>query len=150
LAKPTVYRESASAPWVRDGTLDPEVTFDLACLLMEWAPVNPVVRELAEESVEGTDLGSLADLARTLAGSGFEPGFELEPGLRTGLEQALEAVRAAMRATGLAGPVRLVVHDGTEPAHAFVSCLGSAGRVTVLHITLETGPTSRWKRVQRL
>jgi len=126
------------------------VTFDLACLLMEWAPVNPVVRELAEESVEGTDLGSLADLARTLAGSGFEPGFELEPGLRTGLEQALEAVRAAMRATGLAGPVRLVVHDGTEPAHAFVSCLGSAGRVTVLHITLETGPTSRWKRVQRL
>ena len=29
---------------------------------------------------------------------------------------------------------------GSEPAHAFVSCRGSAGRVTVLHITLETGP----------
>ena len=46
-----------------------------------------------------------------------------------------------MRATGLAGPVRLVVQDGNEPAHAFVSCLGSAGRATVLHLTLETGPT---------
>ena len=30
---------------------------------MEWAPVNPVVRELAEERVEGTGLGSLADLS---------------------------------------------------------------------------------------
>jgi len=72
---------------------------------------------------------------------GFEPGFELEPGLRAGLERALEAVQAAMRATGLAGPVRLVVQDGNEPADAFVSCRGSAGRATVLHITLETGPT---------
>jgi hypothetical protein len=81
---------------------------------MEWAPVNPVVRELAGESVEGTDLGSLADLARTLAGSGFEPRFELEPGLRAGLERALAAVQAAMRATGLAGPVRLVVQDGND------------------------------------
>lgn len=38
------------------------------------------------------------------------------------------------------GTGRIWHPTGSEPAHAFVSCLGSAGRVTVLHITLETGP----------
>jgi len=82
---------------------------------MEWAPVNPVVRELAEESVEGTDLGSLADLARTLAGSGFEPRFELEPGLRAGLERALPSrLPCAQPALlGLSGQLSRMAMTGT-------------------------------------
>ena len=46
-----------------------------------------------------------------------------------------------MRAACLAGPVWLVVQDGNELAYAFVSYLSSAGRATVLYITLETGLT---------
>ncbi|HCU92543.1 MAG TPA: hypothetical protein DHU96_07275 [Actinobacteria bacterium] len=66
------------------------------------------MHELAEQSVAGTDPARLADLAgRVLAESGFEPGFDAEPRLLGELEQALEAVRADLRATGLAGPVRL-------------------------------------------
>jgi hypothetical protein len=110
---------------LRDGTLNTEMAFDLACFLMEWAPADPVVRELAEESVAGTDPGRLAGLARrTLEVSGFGPGFGLEPQLLAPLERALEAVQADMRATGLDGPVRLVVQEGVVPGHAFAEFRG--------------------------
>jgi hypothetical protein len=99
---------------LRDGGLDPEATFDLACILMDWGTSSPAVHELAEQSVAGTDPAWLADLAgQVLEESGFQPGFDTEPRLLAGLEDALEAVKADMRATGLAGPVGLAfVDDG--------------------------------------
>ena len=48
---------------LRDGGLEPEATFDLACILMDWGPASPAVRQLAEQSVAGTDPVLLADLA---------------------------------------------------------------------------------------
>lgn len=90
---------------LRDGGLDPEAAFDLACVLMDRGTSSRAVHELAEQSVEGTDPVRLADLAgQVLAESGFQPGFDTEPRLLAELEDALEA---DMNATGLAGPVRL-------------------------------------------
>jgi hypothetical protein len=97
---------------LRDGGLAPEATFDLACFLMDWAPGSPVVQELAEQSVAGTDPARLAGLAgQVLAECGFQPDFDTEPRLLAVLEDALEAVRADMRATGLTGPVGLSFED---------------------------------------
>lgn len=106
---------------LRDGTLDPEATFDLACFLMECGRPDPVIRELAEQSAGAADPAVLADLARrTLEAVEFEPGFALEPWLLAGLEQALQTVSADLRATGLTGAVRLVVKDSSGPPRAFV------------------------------
>lgn len=113
---------------LRDGDLDPEATFDLACFLIDWGPFGPAVHELAEQSVAGTDPARLADMAgRVLEESGFEPDFDAEPRLLGELEQALEAVKADMRATGLAGPVRLgfVEDQGSYPRNVFASFRGS-------------------------
>lgn len=97
---------------LRDDGLDLEATFDLACLLMDWGPPSQAVRELAEESVAGTDPVRLADLAgRVLEEHGFQPDFDTEPRLLGELEDALEAVKADMRATGLPGQVRLAFVD---------------------------------------
>jgi hypothetical protein len=113
---------------LRDGTLDPEATFDLACFLLEWAPPDAVVRELAEQSAWGDDPARLAELARqTLEAAEFGPGFALEPRLLARLEQALQIVSADLRATGLTGPARLVLNDGGEPSHAFVEFGGTFG-----------------------
>ena len=113
---------------LRDGTLDPEATFDLACFLMEQGRPEPVIRELAEQSAAGTDPALLADLARrTLEAVEFEPGFAAEPRLLAGLEQALQTVSADLRATGLTGPARLVVLEGSAPPHAFVEFGGKFG-----------------------
>ena len=38
---------------VRDGVVDCEVVFDLACLLMGWGQPDPVVEELAALAAEG-------------------------------------------------------------------------------------------------
>ena len=93
---------------LRDGDLDPEATFDLACLLTDsWPfslPVADVARQLAELSVSAPDSVRLADLAgQLLEELGFQPGIDNEPRLLTLLEDALEAVKADMRATGLGG-----------------------------------------------
>ncbi len=113
---------------LRDGTLDPEATFDLACFLIEQGQPDLVIRELAEQSAAGTDPALLADLARrTLEAVEFEPGFSVEPQLLAGLEQALQAVSADLRATGLTGPARLVVLEGSAPPHAFVEFGGKFG-----------------------
>jgi hypothetical protein len=116
---------------IRDGGLDPEVTFDLASFLMDWAPSSPAVRQLAEQSMTGTDPARLADLAaQVLADSDFEPGFAAEPRRLAELERALKAVQADMHATGLAGPVRLVVLQDTPPRHAFAEFRGSYGHTS--------------------
>jgi hypothetical protein len=113
---------------LRDGALDAEAAFDLACFLMDWGPFSPAVHELAEQSAAGTDPARLADLAgRVLEESEFEPGFDAEPELLAELEHALEAVRADMQATGMAGPVRAAFAEapGSYLPNAFASFRGS-------------------------
>jgi predicted nucleic acid-binding protein len=64
--------------------------------------------------------------------------------IAAGRKPRRRAVDLMIAATAIAAELplyTLVVRDGNEPAHAFVLCLRSAGRATVLHITLETGPT---------
>jgi hypothetical protein len=79
---------------------------------MNWGTFSPAVHELAKQSAAGTDPVRLADLAgQVLEESGFQPGFDTEPRLLAELEDALAAVRADMRATDLAGPVRLAFED---------------------------------------
>lgn len=113
---------------LRDGTLDPEATFDLACFLMECGRPDAVIRELAEQSADRAGPAVLADLARrTLEAVEFEPGFAIEPRLLAGLEQALQTVSADLRATGLTGAARLVVNDGSGPPRAFVEFGGTFG-----------------------
>jgi hypothetical protein len=91
---------------LRDAYLDPEATFDLACLLMDsWLcslPVIDLARQLAEQSISADDPVRLADLAgQLLEELGFQPGFDSEPGLFTLLEDALEAVKADLRVSAL-------------------------------------------------
>jgi hypothetical protein len=100
---------------LRDGGLDREATFDLACWLMDWGPFSQAVLELAKESAQGTDALQLAGLAaQVLEESGWRPGFDAEPRLLAELENALEAVKADMHATGLAGPVGLSFADNSD------------------------------------
>lgn len=113
---------------LRDGALDAEATFDLACFLMDWGPFSPAVHELAEESVAGPDPLRLADLAgRVLEESEFEPGFDAEPRLLAELEHALEAVKADMQATRMAGPVCLAFAEapGSYLRNTFANFRGS-------------------------
>ena len=129
---------------LRDGGLAPETTFDLACFLMDWGPSSPAVRELAEQSVAGTDPVRLADLAgQVLEESGFQPGFDTEPRLLARLEDALEAVKADMRATGLAGPVGLAFVDDTAKP-----CGGATAAVaaTSSQKTLAPREAAAWRR----
>ncbi len=115
---------------LRDGGLDPEATFDLACFLMDWGTSSLAVHELAEQSVAGTDPFRLADLAgQVLEASGFQPGFDTEPTLLAALEDALEAVKTDMRATGLAGPVGLAFVDDSDSdlRNVFADFRGSFG-----------------------
>jgi hypothetical protein len=109
----------------RDGTLDWETAFDLASTLAGWGDTDPVLRELAELSIEGTSYQRIIDLTRRVLAQRFEPGFDLEPGLLAPLEEALEAVKADMQATGLPGPIRLVIPEWSDPPHAFVEFRGN-------------------------
>ncbi|HEY7263574.1 MAG TPA: hypothetical protein VH589_19060 [Trebonia sp.] len=110
----------------RDKNLSPDVAFDLATFLMEWAAPNPVFGELAEASVEGSDPDRLADLARqALAAVDYVPGFAVEPQLLAALERVLAVVARDLRATGLDGQARLVVLEHGEPLHAYVQYEGS-------------------------
>jgi hypothetical protein len=110
---------------LREGRLRAEDAFDLACFLLERRHPDPVVQELAEHAVAGTDPQALAGLARrTLDAANFTPDFELEPSLLAALERALEIVKADLRATGIWGTVALVVVDGVNPRHAQVRFRG--------------------------
>lgn len=104
----------------RDGTLDSETAFDLASTLITWGDTDPALRELAELSLEDTNRQRITELTRQVLTGRFEPGFDLEPGLLAPLEAALEAVKADMHATGLPGPIRLVIPEWSDPPHAFV------------------------------
>ena len=126
----TKFDELASGVYtgLRDGALDTEATFDLACFLMDWGPFSRAVHELAEQSVTGTDPARVADLAgQVLEESGFEPGFDAEPKLLAELEHALEAVKADMQATDMAGPVRFTFMEvpGSYLRNTFADFRGS-------------------------
>jgi hypothetical protein len=113
---------------LRDGALEAEATFDLACFLIDWGPFSPAVQDLAEQSVAETDRARLADLAgRVLEESEYEPGFDAEPRLLAELEHALEAVKTDLRAAGVDGPVRLafVEHSGSYLRNVFADFRGS-------------------------
>jgi hypothetical protein len=113
---------------LRDGTADPEATFDLACHLIEWAPYSELAQRLAEQSVAGDDPGHLASLAwEVLDSLGFEPDFQAEPRLLGQAEQALEAVRSDLRTDGLDGPARLVLADGGYPRYLWAEFRGTHG-----------------------
>jgi len=55
----------------------------------------------------------------------FEPTFELEPGWWRALEDALAVVERDARATGVTGPLRLVVPEWEEYGRAWVEFRGS-------------------------
>jgi hypothetical protein len=112
---------------VRDGAAIREAAFDMACLLMDWGPADPVVEELAEVAIAGTDRERLVELSRQVLAQRFEPGFDLEPGWLTTLEEALDAVAADMQATGLPGPVRLVAREWPSPSRLFLDYQGGYG-----------------------
>ena len=99
---------------IRDGDLDPEAAFDLACLLMDAGQSGEAVLQLAEQSVDGTDPARLADTAgQVLEESGFEPGFDTEPRLPGGViaeDTASQAVVATNQVLhGPAHPSRLIL-----------------------------------------
>ena len=113
---------------LRDGTVNREVTFDLACYLIEWAPYSEPAQRLAEQSMAGDDPGRLASLARQVLDSlGFEPDFQAEPRLLGQAERALEAVRSDLRTDGLDGPARLVLADGGYPRYLWAEFRGTFG-----------------------
>jgi hypothetical protein len=98
-------------------------------------------------AAEGTDQGRIAELARqVLAAAAFEPGFDVEPSRLAVLEEALEAVRSDMQATGLPGPVRLVVPSWSWPAHAHVEFRGG-GYGSTTGIAPEIGSNPVWALV---
>jgi len=124
----TTWNDLAARAYVgaRDMDLSRDVTFDLASFLTEWATPNPVFAALAEESVEGSDPERLAGLARqALNAVDYVPGSAIEPQLLAALERTLAVVARDLRATDLDGSVRLIVLEGSEPAHAYVQYEGS-------------------------
>jgi hypothetical protein len=127
----------------RDGTLDWETAFDLASTLTSWGDTDPVLRELAELSIEGTSHQRMTDLTRHVLAQRFEPGFDLEPGLLAPLEEALETVKADMQAIGLPGPIRLVIPEWSDPPHAFVEFRGN-GYGSTAGIGPGAGPSPTW------
>ena len=128
---------------VRDGTLDPEAAFDMSCMLMQRDQQDPLVQELAEQSAEGTDRVKISGLARQVQKAiAFQPGFREEPARLEALERALEVVEADVRATGLSGPLGLILNDWDDPvqyAHA-VFRGGGSGSTAGIHPTAGSDP----------
>jgi hypothetical protein len=99
---------------VRDGAVDREAAFDLACLVLEYQPLDTRAAELASLCVEGADEARLAEAALRVLDETFEPGFAEEPALLAALTDALDRVNADMRATGLPGTAHLVIPEWSE------------------------------------
>jgi hypothetical protein len=119
----------------RAGSLDAEMAFDLACFLMTEDLPGLLATKLAEQAALGTDRRELSKLAlQVLADAGFEPGFVEEPSRLEALERALRVVEADVRATGLDGPVDLIINDITglvQDAHAVFRGGGSGSTVGI-------------------
>jgi hypothetical protein len=127
----------------RSGSLDAEMAFDLACFLVDENHPDLLATKLAEQAATGTDRSELSKLAlQVLADAGFEPGFTEEPSLLEALERALRVVEADVRATGLDGPVGLILNDITglvQHAHA-VFRGGGSGSTTGIHFSQASDP----------
>jgi len=95
----------------RDGAVDRDAGFDLACLVLDYQPLDARAAELAALCVAGADEARIAEAARLVLDETFEPGFAEEPGWFAALTDALDRVNADMRATGLPGTARLVVPE---------------------------------------
>jgi len=129
---------------VRDGTLDPEAAFDMSCMLMQRDQHDPLVQELAEQSAEGTDRVKISGLARqVLKAIAFQPGFREEPARLEALERALEVVEADVRATGLSGPLGLILNDWDDPCSMRTPYSGAAGRAARPAFTPRRAATPR-------
>lgn len=132
---------------LRAGVVDCDAAFDLACSLLERGQPDPAAEELALLAAEGGDQERIAELARqVLAASAFEPGFDAEPSRLAVLEEALEAVRSDMQATGLPGPVRLVVPSRSRPSHAYVE-FRDGGYGSTTGIAPQIGSNPLWALV---
>jgi hypothetical protein len=110
-----VYRD------LRNGVVDLEAAFDLACLVLEKQPLDPDAAELAALSLEMVSQERIAAAARQVLAERFEPGFAEEPGWLAALEEAMSMVNADMRASELPGTGRLVVDQDPDcPPRAWV------------------------------
>ena len=106
---------------VRDGDLSPDLAFDLASFLLEWAAPTPAFSELADAALDHAhlpgDTRNLAELThRALRTVGYAPDFRLAPELLDVFAEPVEHLTADLRATGLAGQVRLQLPDDPRPA----------------------------------
>jgi hypothetical protein len=100
----------------RDGDLSPDVAFDLASFLLEWAAPTPAFSELADAALDRAaqpdDTRHLAELARqALRAVGYAPDFRLAPELLSAIAEPVEHLTADLRATGLTGQVHLRLPD---------------------------------------
>ncbi|HEY6788517.1 MAG TPA: hypothetical protein VI365_14530, partial [Trebonia sp.] len=103
---------------LKDGTVDPEVAFDLACHVLSVYPFAEDATELARLCLEDDSESGIAAAARDFL-SGYRPGFAEEPGWLATLEEALEVVNRDMRACGLPGTGHLHIWDsGTHWEYA--------------------------------
>lgn len=102
---------------VKDGPVDREAAFDLACQVLSFQPLAADATELARLCLEDGNESGLTAAARTLLSEHFQPGFAEEPGWLSALEEALEVVNRDMRACGLRGTGHFLILD---PRHAWV------------------------------
>ncbi|MBG0831360.1 hypothetical protein HS041_26800 [Planomonospora sp. ID67723] len=110
---------------LRSGDLDADSVVELACLVEEWGRRTAAVQEVLERPAPDLTAADLARLGeRLLDDIGFEPTFALEPGLWATLEQALGIVERDVRATGIAGTLRLVTPDWDDSGRAWAEFRG--------------------------
>ena len=102
---------------VKDGPVDREAAFDLACQVLSFQPLAADATELARLCLEDGNESGLTAAARTLLSEHFQPGFAEEPGWLSALEEALKVVNRDMRACGLRGTGHFLILD---PRHAWV------------------------------
>jgi hypothetical protein len=106
---------------LKDGTVDREAAFDLACHVLSVLPLAEDATELARLCLEDGGESGIVAAARAFLSGRFDPGFAEEPGWLATLEEALEVVNRDMRASGLPGTGQLHVWEGgTAFEYAFV------------------------------
>ncbi|MCK2217587.1 hypothetical protein MF672_027895 [Actinomadura sp. ATCC 31491] len=100
---------------------------DLACRLEEEGVSSPATRELLRRPAADLSPADVTRLSRSvIRETGAEPAFALDPALWTTLEQALELVERDLRASGVDGPLRLVVHGWSGRDEAWVEFRGGS------------------------
>jgi len=106
---------------LKDGWVDREAAFELACQVLSIWPLAEDATELARLCLEDGGQSGIVAAARAVLSGRFDPGFAEEPGWLATLEEALEVVNRDMRASGLPGTGQLhVCEGGTAFEYAFV------------------------------